>query len=198
MICKNNEMAELTGIVLGDGSFYSNGDVYQLDIAFNSDDKHYIEYVMGIIRQITKSDIYRKQERNANCEHIRLCKKNDVIEIMKLMEMKFGNKITNNSKIPDWIWKNHEYLKYCVRGLIDTDGSIYYLKPNWPNLSQLSFKNNNKHLLFDTRQALIELGYSPSKIFGNRFVLTKQEQIKRYYNEIGSRRIQPRSLVAKN
>jgi hypothetical protein len=65
-----------------------------------------------------------------------------------------GNKIRNRASIPSWIFENEKYLKACIRVLIDTDGSIYALKPNYPNLLQICFKNKNSRLLVDFGIAL--------------------------------------------
>ena len=38
---------------------------------------------------------------------------------------KGGSKYKQNIRIPDWIRKNDEYKTSCLRGLFETDGSIY-------------------------------------------------------------------------
>ena len=97
-----------------------------------------------------------------------------------------GDKVKNQVGVPQWIKRKKSLTKTCLRGLIDTDGSIYRMKPHWPNLFQLSFKNNSKKLLQDVREAFIMLGFHPSKIFGNRLVLTRQKEIVMYFKDIGS------------
>jgi len=96
-----------------------------------------------------------------------------------------GNKIKAGATIPGWIFENKRYLQVCVRGLIDTDGSIYPLKPHYPNLLQICFKSKNPILLQDMRKAFLELGYHPSKITWNKIYLTRQAEIDKYVNEIG-------------
>lgn len=103
-----------------------------------------------------------------------------------LLGLERGNKIKKGSGIPKWIFLKEEFVKHCVRGLIDTDGSLYFLKPHWPNLKQLSFKSSNPRLLRDVRKSLVWLGFSPSKIFGNRIVMTRQAEIARYFKEVGT------------
>jgi len=179
------DLAELIGIILGDGSFYINNGQYQFDIAFNSTENH-IFFVRKLLENSTKAYIYEKSERKKLCKHLRICQKPAVLELLSKTTKKAGDKITNQVTIPKWILKNKKFLKACVRGLIDTDGSVYRLKPHWPNLFQISFKNNNKVLLRDTREAFVKLGYNPSKVFGNRFVLTRQQEIIKYFKDIGT------------
>ena len=73
--------------------------------------------------------------------------------------LKPGNKIKSQTTIPKWIWKSDELLKACVRGLIDTDGSVYELLPHWPGLFQITFENRNITLLRDLRKAFLKLEY---------------------------------------
>jgi intein/homing endonuclease len=183
----NANLAELVGILLGDGSFYLSGYNNEVDIALDTKDEKYKTYVKSLLERITSSYIWEKHVKSVNCVHIRLTRKLPTLELLKVSFKKSGNKIKNKVTIPDWIWKKDIFLKSCIRGLIDTDGSIYRLKPQWPNLFQLSFKNNNILLLKDVRKAFLSLGFHPSKVFGNRVVITRQMEIRNYFINIGTR-----------
>ncbi|MBI2659821.1 LAGLIDADG family homing endonuclease [Candidatus Woesearchaeota archaeon] len=115
-----------------------------------------------------------------------------VVDFLIDTGLKPNDKIKSQVTIPDWIKENDSYLRSCIRGLIDTDGCVYEMLPHWPGLFQLNFENRNITLLRDTREALIKLGYHPSKICGKRtingtkFYISRKEEIKRFYKEIGS------------
>lgn len=119
----------------------------------------------------------------------------EIVRFLILCSLLAGNKIKNEVSIPDWVKSDVNLLKACLRGLIDTDGSIYKLKPHWPNLWQLSFKNNNKKLLKDVHETFVKLGFQPSKIFGNRIVLTRQKEIYKYFKEIGTNNLKYSPVV---
>ncbi len=199
-IKKDEKLAEAVGIILGDGNFYISSRCAQLDIALNSKENYYISYVQELFFQITKIKPSVKFDSKRNCIHLRISKKDVVLALLNSTGLKAGNKIKNKVTIPKWIWKKKSYLRLCIRGLMDTDGSLYYLKPHWPNLLQLSFKSNNKKLLKDTWKAFIELGFTPSKIFGNRFVITRQKEIEKFLKEINPIRLmrKPRGVAVKN
>lgn len=185
---RNDKLAELIGIILGDGSILSDkiNGIYYLRIFFNSEKEvRYLNYVKSLIEDIFKITPKIRKTKGKNCFYLVLQSKGMVV-YLETEKLKAGDKIKNKLTIPEWIWIKRSYLKNCIMGLIDTDGSIYRLKPQWPNLIQLSFKNNNKELLKDARIAFIKLGFHPSKIFGNRIVITRQEEIKRYLKEIGT------------
>jgi intein/homing endonuclease len=184
---KSKKLAELTGIILGDGSFYIDKEHYQLDISFNlKDEKSYCKFVQKMLKGMTPSKIYKKYDKNGNCVHLRLNCKKDVLRLLSLSILKSGDKIKNKVTIPIWIYKNKIYLKSCIRGLIDTDGSVFRMSQRDYNLVRIEFKNVNKNLLNDARRALILLNFHPSKVICNKeFFISRQEEVKRYEKEIG-------------
>ena len=50
-----------------------------------------------------------------------------LINFLEDKGFKPGNKIKNKLRIPSWIKNNRKFLKACLRGLYDTDGSVYKL-----------------------------------------------------------------------
>lgn len=130
--------------------------------------------------------MFELNKDTANCVHIRISRKAPAIKLLSISYKKPGNKIKNRVSILEWVWKKDVLLKSCLRGLIDTDGSVYRLKPHWPNLTQIFFKNNNDRLLKEVRRAFKNLGFHPSKVFGNRIVLTRQDEIGRYLDLVGT------------
>lgn len=182
----NSLTAELVGLLLGDGSFYIAGYNNEVDIALNTRDVNQKKYVKKLLEDVTGVPVAEKYSNVYNCVHLRISRKKPVEKLLKISLIKAGNKIKNKVTIPAWIWERPKFLSYCLRGLIDSDGCIYRMQPHWPNLFQISFKNNDTRLLKDTRKAFLALGFHPSKIFGNRVVLTRQAEIKRYYDMIGS------------
>ena len=195
---KDERLAELVGIILGDGNihFYQKSrDIshYSLRIAGNyiKDYEYLTKYVANLCEDLFLIKVKFYKQPKTNCLYI-LLQGRLVIDFLINIGLKSGNKIKSQVTIPKWIWENDNYLKFCVRGLIDTDGCIYEMTPHWPGLFQLNFENRNFTLLKDTRNALIKLGYSPSKICGNRtkngtkFYVSRKAEIKKFYKEIGS------------
>lgn len=69
-----------------------------------------------------------------------------------------GNKIKNKIKIPNWILEKDSYLKSCIRGIFDTDGSIYITGGKY---RIVNFTSHNIELLVDIYNALVILGFNP-------------------------------------
>ena len=83
-----------------------------------------------------------------------------------------------------WISSNPLFLRRCIRGLYDTDGSVYKLTNQ--DSHQINFCNYNWHLLSETRNALVSLGIQPSKISkGKEINITKKSELRKFLNTIG-------------
>ncbi|MFH1237012.1 MAG: LAGLIDADG family homing endonuclease [Candidatus Aenigmatarchaeota archaeon] len=182
---KSIELAEIIGIILGDGNLYWNGEkgVYALKIA--GDLKTERDYLLNFVKPLV-DDIFKinsKIEMRKNEIFITVYSK-EIIKILESFGLKNGNKKVNNVGIPEWIKTDTNFLKSCIRGLIDTDGSIFRMSRRDRKLLRISFKNKSKNLLFDARSGLISLGFSPSKIILDQFFLSKKEEIEKYKTNI--------------
>ena len=94
-----------------------------------------------------------------------------------------------DSVIPKQFFKNKHILKFCVRGLFDTDGGLHI---HHKNSAQLHFTNKSHLLIKSLRNALLNLKFNPSKIcLNNKRKRTFQlylfdKEIKKYFKDIGS------------
>lgn len=186
---KNEKLAELWGIILGDGHIqkmkeYKIG-VYHIKIAGHSiNDKQYlVNYVKPLCEELFGIKARISFSKIVNCIYVII----DSVRIVNFFEengFKPGNKIINQSTIPSWIKENDKFLAMCLRGLYDTDGSFYRLTNQ--NSYQIQFTNHNITLLKDLRDGLIKLGIAPSKLINNEdIVITKKSEIEKFYKLIG-------------
>lgn len=180
------ELAELIGIMLGDGnvqSFVRSKKIatYMVRVAGNRKDEY--RYITVHVANLVKSlfGVQPKLEKiRANRLSLVVHSKN-LVDYFIASGLKAGNKIDNQVTIPEWIFQKEDFLKACIRGLIDTDGSIY-MAGKWP---QICFKNHNSRLLQDFRRALIYLGYYASKATWNKVYISRKSDIQKFYKEIG-------------
>ena len=188
---KDENLSEIIGIILGDGhvSEFKRGKkirCYSIRIAGNSEvDKDYIiNYIPSLFKKVFDEKGSLHFSKKAKVGYFTIYGKN-YIDLMKKLGIKSGNKKKNNQGIPKWINENKKYLSKCIRGLIDTDGSVHYISKTNLNL-RISYTSHIPNLLKDAREGLIKLKFSPSKIINNRqFYLSKQKEINRYLKEIG-------------
>ena len=188
---KTADLAELIGVILGDGNlgYYKKGKkigTYALKIGGHiSEDRKYLElYVASLIRDLFKVKPRFFIQRNGP-EFFVVIYSKKIIEFFETIGLKAGNKKTNNVGIPDWILSNEQFTARCLRGLIDTDGSVYRMSNRDNNLIRLQFTNASKKLILDARESFIKLGFHPNHIVGNSFRLSIQSEVYRYLAEIG-------------
>ncbi|MBS3092670.1 hypothetical protein J4466_04600 [Candidatus Pacearchaeota archaeon] len=189
----DERLAEFVGIVLGDGHIFSHKKgkklgVYGIRIAgdLNKDEEYHNVYIKNLCKDIFNlktREVTQKQKNNARFLDI---SSKELVNLFNSMGIKSGNKIKNQSTIPEWVFCNDLYLKACLRGLIDTDGSIFRMSNKDPNLIRINFTSYNITLMDDVRNAFIKLGFHPSKVILNRNIyLSRQEEIRKYLKEIG-------------
>lgn len=186
---KSEELAELWGIMLGDGNINKTQDyklgVYNINITGHSilDKDYLLKFVKPLGEKlfgIKSRDYYSKF---AKALHIYFDSRK-IVDFFEKEGFKAGDKIRNQSTIPDWIKENPKFLAACLRGLYDTDGCFYKLTNK--NSYQVCFTNCDTTLLNDARNSLLFLGIGVSKISKNREItITKKEEIAKFYKLIG-------------
>jgi len=187
------ELAEFYGAMLGDGNshrtkYYESRNkkrgVYVIRITGDSrlDKKYHLEYLKPMIEELFNVKVRVRIYTNKNVMFIEA----HGIKLVEFLEKKGfppGNKIKNQLEIPRWIKNNKKYLISCIRGLYDTDGSVYKLTNQ--NSHQICFTNVNKVLMNDVRNSLLRLGINCSKISNKDIYITKKSELRKFLKLIG-------------
>lgn len=191
----SEELAEFYGAMLGDGNSYrkkyyesrnNKRGVYAIRIVGDSrlDKEYLLNYIKPIIENLFKVKVIVKFYTNKNAMHLE-SHGTKLIEFLEIKGFKPGNKIKNKLRIPNWIKSNKNYLKVCLRGLYDTDGSVYKLTNQ--NSHQICFTNANQNLLQDIRNSLLLLKINCSKISNKDIYITKKLEQRKFLKLIGFR-----------
>lgn len=185
---ENVRLAEFYGIMLGDGNStkikgYKVG-TYMIRIVGDSvKDKDYLfNYVKPLIDNLFNINSKLGEFNSSNAVFVQA----HGIELVNFLESKGfkpGNKIKNKLKIPEWIKKEENYLRACLRGLYDTDGSVYKITNQ--NSYQICFTNYNLSLLKDVRDSLLKLGINCSNISKHDLYITKKSELRKFLKLIG-------------
>jgi len=173
VLVKDKKLAELMGIILGDGNLYKHSRTENLRIICNSNDIVYIQHIVDLITEIfrkTPSVIKRKNE-NATVVCLYQCK------ISKKLGLPCGNRIKNNVGVPYWIFLNKDYMRRCLKGLFETDGCFHEDKDNYTRI--IEFKNNCKRLREDVHNSLVRLGFNPQS--GSNYIrLARRNEVYKF------------------
>ena len=185
----SSDLAEFYGIMLGDGNLMAKKSykvgTYQIRIVGDSrHDKEYLHnYVKPLIEKLFNIKVKLHKDKKRNFITLVATSKK-LAEFLETKGFKPGNKIINQLEIPIWIKENKDFVKVCIRGLYDTDGSVYKLTNQ--NSHQICFTNYNKKLMNNVRESLLSLGINPSKVTkGRDLLITKKSELRKFLNEIG-------------
>lgn len=183
---KSEKLAEFIGVVLGDGGLTK----YQLKITLNSEaDMEYAVYICDLVSELFSLAVhsYFRAGEKSNT----LCISGiGLTEFLLQNGLRLGDKVRNQVDVPDWIKRDKNYSRFCLRGLIDTDGCIFLRKDSLGNEKyqyiNLYFSNLSQPLRKFAFDTLKEFEFNP-KYYGNKHVrLYSQKETYRYLNVIGS------------
>ena len=184
----SERLAEFIGIVLGDGGISNN----QVCITLHHiDDRNYSSFVIGLIKKLFKLKPSVYHSINDSVYDIVVSR----VELVKFMTdklgLKTGNKVKQQVDVPGWIKNNKKFQIACVRGLMDTDGSIfihkYKVKDKAYQYKKMAFTSRSKPLVIFVYNALKQLKLNP-RITKNGWDvrLDSIEDVKKYFRLIGS------------
>lgn len=186
-IRKSIALAEFMGILFGDGHVGK----YQTTITLDSlTDADYAGYVRWLIQEQFHVVPHTRKRKGARAVEICISS----VEFSSRMVhfgMVEGNKIHGDFKIPEWIFRSNAYTMAFIRGLFDTDGSIYeerkIVREKIYYYVGMIITSASPGLRRDIMKALRQLGYSPTctdKQFS--VFLRKKKDIASYFEQISS------------
>jgi intein/homing endonuclease len=135
----NEKLAELVGIALGDGTLTK----YFLRISGDPRfDTSYFNYISNLCEGLFGLKPSLRKEKNRNLMYLTIYSAN-VCNFLNKLGLPFGDKIRNKAKIPEIFLRDLPLSIACLRGLIDTDGTV----SKRANQLTLTFWSNNGILL---------------------------------------------------
>lgn len=119
---KSEALAEVVGIILGDGAVTN----YQVRITLDRKiDMEYALLIQNLMNKVFGELPTYKERKEDNTISLTISGIGLVENLSKIGVGK-GDKIKRQIDFPKWIWGRPEYQIACVRGLFDTDGGIYF------------------------------------------------------------------------
>ena len=178
---ENDKLAELIGIILGDGHLHKKGEKNYLDsilsISINRvEEAEYVEYIKNLLIQMFKLKPKLFPRKDSKSIDLKISN-GKIIDFLISKGLKTGDKAKNQIFVPDWIkkdikWieKNREvwYSRFrplviaCLRGLVDTDGSIYV--DHFNKIIGIGFKGASLPLVIDFKEMCKSLNIRSGKI----------------------------------
>jgi hypothetical protein len=154
------------------------------------DDYEYSQFIKSLIEELFEITPSLVQHKTRTALNIVISRISLVEFLVNECGLVYGNKVRQRVDVPFWIKENPEYFLHCVRGLIDTDGSVfthrYMSKDKLYSYKKLSFTSKSNALLVSTTEVLTLLGIK-SRIGSNFDVrIDSQADMKSYFDQVGS------------
>jgi intein/homing endonuclease len=177
-------LAEFVGIMIGDG----NVSNHQIRISMNHEsDRHYADFIAKTIEQLFDVTVSRNKVRKNTCTLVATGM--NLVEYLIDLGLPRGDKIKQQVKIPPWILERPEFKMACLRGLMDTDGSVYYHRHKSGGINYchigICFTSYCQPLLESVSQILDELGFAVKN--GEKHIsLYRKREVRRYFELVSS------------
>lgn len=153
---KSDELAELFGVVLGDGNISVFPRCERLIISANGNNKYFIERYSSLVKKIFDKNPSVTQA-GPNCIRISIYEN----KISSRLSIPVGNRKDLDITIPAWIKKRKQYIVACLKGLFEAEGSLSIHLPTYTYNFQ--FSNYNTSILNFVENSLLDLGFHPER-----------------------------------
>ena len=154
---KNEDLAELIGVILGDGHIYKFPRTEELSIFSNSNNPGFIKRYSNLVHKIFNHKPAITNHGGKNCIRIRIYQKN----IASRLNIPYSPRKLLHIKIPIWILKKNKFIVKYLRGLYEAEGCYCIHKPT--STYKVFFSNANISILNNVFQLVKKLGFHPHK-----------------------------------
>lgn len=184
----SKDLAEFMGIMMGDGGMTP----YQLTVAAHSVvDREHTKYVKHLIEKLFNVPVKIFQPSGPELYVRLIVSRTSLVKYCNgTLGLKIGDKLKQGLDIPQWIKNDIEYQKACVRGLVDTDGCVFYerhrIKNKIYSYPRLNFVSHSPALRRSVFTILKNLGFTPRERGSRCVQLENKSEIHDYFDVIGT------------
>jgi len=166
---KDGNLAELIGVVLGDGNIYKFARTEGLRIVGNSAYPGFAVRYSKIIESVFGKKPSISKRSDSNAFNITIYERN----ISERLGIPSGSKKNLEIKVPRWILGKKKYICRYLRGLYESDGSFSVHRPTYTY--KFMFSNLNQSLLCVVYRLLKKLEFHPHSTKTNVQISKKNE-----------------------
>ena len=190
---ESSDLAEFMGIFLGDGGLSER----QLVITLCSDEKPYVKFVRNLMKKLFGVNPSVYQSKHERVIDVVISRTALVRFFQEKLKIRPGSKIRQKIDVPGWIKDNEKYRAPCLKGLFDTDGSIfihkYKSKGKVYAYKRLGFTNRSLPLLESAKEMLDSLGVN-NRLAGRYDIrIEAKKDIDEFFSLVGTHN--PKHLI---
>lgn len=183
---KSRDLAEFVGIILGDGGITKG----QVTVTLHKfDDKDFACRVVSLFKKLFGISPSVKERKRKNAINI-VASRSNLVKFLLGIGLHIGGKVRQQVGVPSWVNESKHFVRACLRGLFDTDGCFYidhhfYKNKVYFNCG-INFTNRSLPILNFFKENLEKFGFHPTQKTQFSVFLRKEEEITRYFKEIGT------------
>ncbi|MBI3623839.1 hypothetical protein HY212_07215 [Candidatus Pacearchaeota archaeon] len=187
--------AEIVGVYIGDGYTYKNNNKYQIGfVGSPMTDVSLFKRVKKLIKKEWDKEVNFKVRDNGLRMIFRSKEVSDFL--IGYLKLPFGKGKCEKVKIPEEIAKDWNLVKYTIRGIMDTDGTVFVSKkPRVDKYPTMEITTTSQLLAEQLRRILLKQGFivgnirkstsKLSKLPAYRVPLYGKENLRKWIREIG-------------
>jgi len=167
---KDGDLAELIGVILGDGHIGIFPRTECLLIFSNTKNKGFIRRYSTLVEKIFDKKPTVRGLITSNCTRICIYEK----YISKRLKIPKGARINKKISVPRWILRNNDFVLRYLRGLYEAEGSFSIHKPTYTY--KMFFSNNNQSLKNIVFKLVKDLGFHPN-MSGSKIQISRKREV---------------------
>jgi len=178
---KDGDLAELIGVVLGDGHIRAYPRTEELSIFSNSNNLGFVKRYSVLVEKIFGKKPTTNQHSEKNCIRIRIYQKH----ISSRLGVPFSPRANLKIRIPGWIFSDKKYIVRYLRGLYEAEGSHSIHEVTYTY--KVQFSNRNISMLENVFKLVSRLGFHPHKS-KDMIQISKKDEVFKFINLIEFRK----------
>lgn len=183
----SNKFAELIGILIGDGGI----SPFQVRVTLGlKTDKEYAHYVKLLFEQLFRVRPSLLESKDRSTIEV-VVSSRALVKLLNKAGLPLGNKIKQGIDIPNWIKRNHNFSKLCLRGIFDTDGSVYLDKHRIKGTDYVSMNiavvSASSNLLTSINEILVRESFTPTRTSKKSIRLRRTTEVMEFFRVVGSK-----------
>lgn len=178
---KDGDLAELIGVILGDGHIRAYPRTEELSIFSNSNNPGFIRRYSVLVEKIFNKKPAVNKHSGENCTRIRIYQKH----ISDRLLIPFSPRRDLKISIPGWIISRKKYIVRYLRGLYEAEGSHSVHLPTYTY--KVQFSNRNVSMLKNVFNLVKKIGFHPHKS-KDMIQLSKKNEVLKFIDLIEFRK----------
>lgn len=151
---KDGDLAELIGIVLGDGHICEHPRCDSLRVTGDANKMGFVNRSAVLIELVFGKKPTLAKVQRSNAMTVTIYERH----ISKRLSIPHGSRKNLDYRLPSWILRSKKYKIRFLRGLYEAEGSLCYHLPT--STHKLLFSNRNQYLLKLVATLVEELGFT--------------------------------------